>query len=169
MTTQNVYLTTKTAFTWKGSGGDAVLSMTSVANGAGRLGGRLDLGAFPKPGWYRLFAEMKPQATPTVGNLIRIYLAHWNDDSTPAWADGAVGSADAAFATENDLKNLKLALNLRVENASSRLIRGSGLVYIPTRYVSPVVWNASGAALTTTATDHFIAITPIVDDIQAAA
>lgn len=169
MATQNVYLATKTAMTWKASGGDAVLTMTSKTTGSGRLGGRLDLGAFPKPAWYRIFAEMKPQATPVVGNLIRIYLAHWNDDVTPAWADGAVGAADADFNTENDLKNLKLALNMRVENASSRLIRASGLVYIPVRHVSPVVWNASGATLTATAADHFVAITPIVDDIQAAA
>lgn len=163
----NVYGSLATALSWKSSGGSAVLTCTSVANAAGRLGARLDLGAAPRPMTYKWYAEFQCQATPTVGNLIRLYLAEWDDESGPSDPDGDVGASDAGFATENDLRNLNQIGSVIVDAASANVVFSrSGLIQITKRYVSPVVWNASGAALTATASHHYIMLTPVFDQIQ---
>jgi len=162
-----VYYNPETGITWKSSGGTHVFTGTSVANGAGRLGDRGDLGAQPNAALYRWFAETKIGAGLTVGSLVRVYLAWWNDEATPGDSDGAVGASDAAFATENNLRNLKHIGNIVVRSTTTTDIHtGSGLVMIPVRYVSPVWWNASGGALSATATDHEFHLTAVPPEIQ---
>lgn len=162
-----VYVTQETRKVFKASGGDVLFTPTTLANAAGRLSDRADLGALPRSGWYRWYAETQLQATPTVGAVLRVYLSHWDNDTGPADQDGDVGAADAAFATENDLRNLKHIGNVIVDAATASVVfAASGLVYIPVRYVSLVWWNQTGAALTATAADHFFALTPVPDEIQ---
>ena len=152
----------------KASGGDAVWTPANVANGAGRLLARLDLGdissSTSRATWYRWYAENQCQATPTVGNLIRYYLSLWNDDTTPDDSDGDVGASDAAFATENDLKNITHIGNVIVDAATADVVfAASGMVYLPVRYVSLVVWNASGASLTNDNAEHVFKLAPVYD------
>lgn len=170
MTTNAVYQKLGTQITFKESGGDVLWTPKNVANGAGRLSTRADLGAFPRATRYRWYAENQCQATPTAGALIRYYLAPWDDDSTPADPWGDVGASDAAFATEGDLRNLLFLGAVIADVATADVVfSGGGFVDLPYRYVSLVVWNASGAALTNDAAEHYFRLTPIYDDIQAAA
>lgn len=169
MTTNAVYGKAGTAVTFKASGGSVLFTPTSVANAAGRLSTRGDLGALPRPLLYRWYAETAAAATPTVGNWLEIRMAWWNDDATPGQPDGGVGASDAAFATENDLKNLKKVGEVVCDAASATVFQASGLIWIPVRYVSVVWWNRFGSALSATAGDHVFSLTPVFDDIQAAA
>jgi hypothetical protein len=170
----NLYFTVGTTKKWKSSGGDAVITFTSVANAAGRLGGRLDLGdllvadVLARAGWYRWYVTTKMQATGlTIGNTIDLYWAGWNDDVTPGNPDGNVGSADAAFPTVALLNNLKLAGSVVVDStAGATVLAKGGIVFLPYRYVSPVLWNGSGATASATATDTEIWLTPFNTQAQ---
>lgn len=169
--TQNILDTVGTTKKWKSSGGDGVLTFTSVANAAGRLGDRVDLGAILAGGpsaratWFRWYAKSKFQATGlVVNNTLDHYLARWHDDTTPGDPDGGtnVVASDAAFATQNFLKNLKYIGSSIVDStAGATIFTGSGLVLIQHRYVSPIWWNATGATASATATDFEFWLTPV--------
>lgn len=165
-----IYVNPETPKKWINAGGDFTFSPASVANGAGRIGARGALvgsASAARSGWYTWYAETQCQATPTVGNLIRLYLSWWTEESTPADQDGDVGASDAAFATENDLLNLKHIGNIVVDTAAADTIfAASGVVFIPVKDVSPIWWNASGAALTADNAEHWFTLTPIPDEIQ---
>lgn len=169
MTDVPFYINTGTPLIWKATGGDFAFTPASVANGAGRLGAVGDLGAFPRAAWYRWYAETQCQATPTALRYVDLYLAWWNDPTGPAEPDGGVGASDAAFATANDLRNLKWLGNIVVDAAAGNTVfQASGLVYLPVRHVSPVWWNATGAALTADDAEHVFKLTPVYDLAQTA-
>jgi hypothetical protein len=150
------------------SGGDVTWTPANVANAAGRLSTRADLGSLAsgRAAWFRWYAENQCQATPTVGNLIRYYLAFWNNETGPDDPDGDVGATDAAFATENDLRNLRHIGNVVVDAATADVVfAASGLIYIPCRYVSLVGWNASGAALTNDNAEHKFTLDPVYEKV----
>lgn len=172
--TQNIFDTVGTPKIWKSSGGDGVLTFTSVANAAGWLGDRVDLGAilaasFARATWFRWDAKSKFQATGlVVGNTLDHYLSRWNDDVTPGDPDGNVGASSAAFSAGlNGLKNLKYIGSSIVDStAGATTFTGSGFVCIPFRYVSPIWWNATGATASATATDFQFRLTPWNPQLQ---
>lgn len=176
MATSNIYDVVGTRKVWKSSGGDGVLTFTSVANAAGRLGDRVDLGDLlvantaARATLFRWYVTTKMQATGlTLNNTIDLYFARWNDDTSGAAAqpDGNVGASDAAFATAALLVNLMYVGSVIVDStAGSTLLQRSGLIYLPYRYVSPVLWNASGATASATATDTQIWLTPVNPQAQ---
>jgi len=161
-----LYQAVETAITFKASGGDVTFTPKNIANSAGRISARADLGAWSKSRLYRWYGETQCQATPTVGRSVDIYFAGWDED-TPASAIGDVGSTDAAFSTENDLLDLSFLGQIFVDaaTASVKFVRG-GLILIPYRYVSIVWWNATGASLTNVDADHIFRLTPFVPEQQ---
>lgn len=172
--TTNIFDTVGTAKVIKSSGGDAAITMTSKATATGRISGRLDLGAILASGpsaratWYRWDFRGKCQATGlVVGNPISLYLPRWHDDATPARGDGDIGSTDADYNTANKLKNLPFLGTAVVDDtAGATWITGDGLVWLPFRYVSLVVWNGSGATWSATATDCEFYLTPVNPQLQ---
>jgi hypothetical protein len=158
-----------TAKSWLNTGGTAVWTFSSIANAAGREGAILDLGAYPRPSVWRVYAETQLQATtPVVGNTIDMYMKTWDDDAGSARAlGGLTGTTDAAFATENNLLNLLPLVSIRVSSTSADVVlSATGLVFIPTRYISLVGWNRSGATTTADATEHKVYLTPMYDQFQ---
>lgn len=146
---------------WKNSGGDAVFTGTSVANNAGRVGGALDMGA-TRAGRYRVQVITKFVATPTSGAALEVYLARSDDNTT---RDANLGSADAAVS-DGDLRGQCLFCgNLPADNVTTQQV-ASFEVETGARYLSPLWWNTTGAALSATAADHIINITPIIPEIQ---
>lgn len=160
-----IYLQRETEITFKSSAGSAVFTPTSVANNAGRISAQYDLGAAPKSRLYRWRAKTACQATPTVGNIIRIYLV-CADDATDL--DGNAGVSDAAYNTENLTRNLQWIGNFNIDVAGTGAQKASslGAIEIVSRYVSVVWWNASGATLSATAGDHQFVLIPVPDEIQ---
>jgi hypothetical protein len=171
----NLYFQAGSTKKWKSTGGDALFTFTSVASAAGRIGARLDLGdllaanSVARAGWYRWYVLTKlTSTTPVIGNTLDLYFGRWNDDATPGSGDGSafIGSSDAAFSTAAGLNNMKLAGSVVVDAVTTPVLSTSGLVFLPYRYVSPILWNGSGAAASSTATDHEIWLTPVYPQAQ---
>lgn len=148
-----------TALSWKASGGDAVLTLTSLTNAAGRAGGVIDLGAlFARR--YSVRHKTKCGTSPAAGKLLRIAFAFSPDNAN--WPAGVSGS-DSAFS---DLDLFSQAIEVRpmsLDNSTNSQ-QSVGSMSPLARYVVPIIWNESGVALSATAGDHELVIVPLEGD-----
>lgn len=162
----NIYISEGSAFTFKSTGGSALWTPTSLANGAGRVSTQLDLGAAPRPKWYRWVLVVKFTSGPGTGTLLRPYLVEASTAAT-TYQDGIIGVTDAALNVETALQHgAKLLGPCPVQVASTAFQVWSGKCRIFPRYVSMALWNATGVALSGTATDHEFRLEPIFDQVQ---
>jgi hypothetical protein len=163
-----VYRALETAIIWKTSAGTAVLTMTSLANNAGRIGAQVDRGAGSSAARYLWRLRTKLGATTTsvvLGNTLSVYLAT-SDDGTVI--DGAQSTADAALSSLEKRRNLQFLGVVEVDKtaAAGDQYIGSGICEIANRYISPVIINEVGNTLSATATDHEFDLIPIPDEVQ---
>ena len=167
-----VYLRTGTTKSILSTGGDATMEFASVANAAGRAGTRLDLGVYPRAYTWRWYAEVQLQATPTVGQTVDLWFVPHDDETTPGrwWGDFSAvtnySTSGFSFATENDLRNLLFCGSIIVDQAAATKFTAGGIVQLPTRYVTPVWWNRSGATANATNSNHAMYLTPLYDEVQ---
>lgn len=148
-----------TTVTWTSAGGDETLDLTSLANAAGRQGDEHDFGAtFPERVRIELVVDFN--AAPTAGLTMDVYWAS-SDDGTNY--DGEASGSDAAFALA-DCPRLHYVGSLVASNDTDPQ-RASWVFFLPARYGLPVVYNASGQALTNVGTDQIVTVTPLVGDI----
>ncbi len=148
-----------TPITWAASGGTRVITLASVANGAGRIGAQHDRTAGVQPTLYLWELEIKCATAPTLrrGALLFVAQAH-----TSALVDGNLGTADAAVSSRDRLANLLPCGVVIIDEANAaRSFKASGLVEITARYFSPVVWNDTAVAFSSTATDFTLRFTPV--------
>lgn len=150
-----------TAKTAKSASGDATFTFTSVANGAGRVSGSIDMGT-PRAGRYRVQVQYKGAATPTSGAALQVYLARSDDNTT---RDGNLGSTDAAVSDADIPPQCLFVGNMPMDNVTTQQV-ASFEVETAARYLSVLLWNATGAAASSTATDHIVTITPIITQVQ---
>lgn len=161
-----VYQNPEAAVTWLASGGTHLLTLTSLASGAGRQGALRDFGTSARARDFTWRAWVKFATAPVVGELVLLY---WktSDGSNP---DNDDGTGDIAVSAEDKLKNLKYLGEIAVDEASTTpVFVGSG--YLPAAFCSPrhgapVFWNATADALSATAADHGFSITPVPPEIQ---
>lgn len=147
---------------WAASGGDALLTLTSLANGAGRIGAQVDLGA-TRAGRYRFQIECRFGTAPTAGNAVELYLAT-SDDNT--FREGNLGSTDAAVS-DGDLRGqLTFVGILAVDNQNTAAQIRTFEIECGARYISPVVWNAAGQAFSSTASHHNVRMWPVITEAQ---
>lgn len=155
--------------TFKSSGGDAAITMTSVANGAARESVKIDMGATIGQ-LIAVKAEVEIAATPTAGATVDLY---WNpSDSATAGTDncGGCSGTDAAYAgySSNLVASLKqlvfIGSLVTTAQATATVQKGFvGTFRLPQRYGSLVVVNNSGAAIHSSATNIQFIFTPIED------
>lgn len=140
-----------------------VISLGSLANGAGRIGDVIDNTATRAP-MAQVFLRTRTGASaPTVNTPIKLYLIRRSNGATDI-ADSALGEVDAAVTTEP--VNAELIGSIVVTAATATTYEKSFLVYdLPPKY-SIVVWNAIGQALDATAGNHILQIIPIVMEAQ---
>lgn len=151
-----------TAKSWLASGGDAALTLTSLANGAGRVGGALDMGA-TRAGRYRVQLKCQFATAPTAGLPVEVYLVRSDDNTT---RDGNLGSSDAAVSDADIRAQCLFCGMLSADNQNTGAQVASFEVETGARYLAPLIWNAAGQAFTSTAGHHAVAVTPIVTEIQ---
>ena len=157
-----VYIARETPTVWSDTTGDLVMLLNNLAAGAGRVGARKDLGAGSTSEWYTWRLTVQFETAPVVGATIEIYLS--TSDGTEE--DGQVGTADAAIAA-NDRKNLLLIGILTVTSVDAdHDMTASGICRIPTRYVSPAIWNATADNLQATNNTGEFTLTPTPSEIQ---
>lgn len=155
-----------TPITWRDSGGTYAATLSSLANGAARLGARGDLSAFPNPYMYRWSLQTQWVATPTQFRSLDLFFAPWDDDATPGIPFANVGSADAA-GTATDRYNMIYVGSVRVSAAGTGTMISGGLIELPYRYVSPFFFNDGNAALAAVGTfASILTLTPVYREGQ---
>ncbi|GAF93447.1 unnamed protein product, partial [marine sediment metagenome] len=91
-----------TSLVWTSSAGDYVITLTSLANGEGRMGAAHDFTAtFPTR--VRIMLDVDFNAAPTAGEVVNVYWASSHDGTD---YDGEVTGSDAAFDSEDDAGRL---------------------------------------------------------------
>lgn len=156
----SVNQTQGTSIVWTSSGGDAVLTLTNLASGDGRMGEEHDFGAtFPELVRIELLLDFN--VAPTAGAVVDVY---WSSSVDGTNYDGECTGADAAYNTEADMMRLHYVGSLAASNDTDPQ-RASWLFRLPARYGLPVVNNQSGQALTATGTDQVVTVTPLVGNI----
>ena len=158
MATSKAYLLPETAITWLNAGGSELLTLTSIAAGAGRQGALHDFGTAARSPEFAWRGWVKFATTPIVGERVKVY---WktSDGTSP---DNDDGTGDIALSSEDKLKNLMFLGSIIVDQASTApLFVSSGDIYLPHRYGSPVFFNDTADALSSTATDHGFSLTPV--------
>jgi hypothetical protein len=162
-----IYLQRGAQLTIKSSGGTAVITPTSVGNGAGRISARLDLGAFPHADLLEIICILKTVSTPTTGTVARVYCigsdAATGQGST-AYTDGYFAESDAAITDEDTLRNTDLLTSVQ---ADEQTVFQKRAIYAPTRrYLQIAFWNAYGVAMSGTAADCLFLVTPLYYENQ---
>ena len=161
-----------TAKVIRNSGGDAAITLASLANAAGRQSVKLDLGA-TRAALYRVKATFEIAATPTAGNSIDLYWAPSTSGTAGTDNPANVTGTDAAYAGYSS--NLTAAIKQLVfigsfvctAQATSTVQAAIVGSFNPQlRYGSLVVVNNSGAALHSTETNQAITLVPVEDVIE---
>ena len=142
---------------WTSAGGDAVITLSSLANGNGRAGASYDFGA-NFYGTIRIQMELDFNVAPTAGNRVDLYWSSSIDDTD---FDGECTGSDAAYNDEDDMVRLYFVGSLVASNDTDPQ-RRSWVFQLPERYGLPVVSNQSGQALTATGADQIITVTPLI-------
>ena len=155
------YIRTGTALLVSGAAGaDHAWSVEGLTNANGRVSAQIDLGAVPRPAYYKWSCEVQFQATPTQGIGLELYKAGAPDgDSTQI--DGDVGASDAALGDVDMRYNLKQIGYVVSENATaSEVCVASGSFEHMDRYLTLVAYNASGAPVNATDTNFVFTLQP---------
>ena len=157
-----IYQTQGTDVTWKASGGTHVLTLTSLANNAGRKGDSHDFGAnFQR--LVRVSLLTKFAIAPTLGKTLDVW---WSSSVDGSNFSGALAAGDAAQNDSNIVYQMRRIGSLPVL-ANTNAQSGSWVFPVYSRYGFPVLMNnATGQALTATAGDHVLTITPISELVQ---
>lgn len=169
-------VSTGTAKTIKNSGGDAAITLASLANGNGTsAGGRqaatLDLGATWAQ-WWRIDCDFELAATPTAGNAINLFGSY---NSATGAGKGYTSGSDAAYTGYSNnidaaTKQLQfLGSHICTAQATATVQKSNvGLIFPKGRYLNVVVDNRSGAAFHSTDTNQVITLTPVEQSVQDA-
>lgn len=155
--------------TFKSASGSADITMTSVATDAARQSTKCDFGA-TRATRYEVFAEVEMAATPTADKVIELWLNP--SSSATAGTDnlGGCSGTDAAYSGYSSnlavsVKQLLFVGELVVTAQATATVQKGfvGFVTIPQRYASLVVYNKSGAAFHSSATNIVFRFVPIED------
>lgn len=157
-----IYRAVETAVLFTDAGG-TLLTLSALANASGRVSDRVDRGAGAKAKLHEVRAVIQVNATVVVGTVIEIYL--FQSDGT--YADGNVGSVDAAFAADKRRNAMFIGAVVADQTAATvDMIATFMDVPITSRYYSIGVYNVSGVALKTGSASSRVIVTPMPDEVQ---
>jgi hypothetical protein len=165
MTTNKIYRSIGTAVRFKDTDATYTLLLNNLASGAGRVSDVWDRGDTHLPMRYRWRCCVQFETAPVVGEWVELY--KFGSDGTAA--DGIVGTTDAAL-TAAQASNGKLVGIVRVQttNADANFI-ASGITELWDRYVSIGIMNTTADNLAAHNDVSWIELTPMIDEIEAAA
>lgn len=156
-----------TTFTFKSSGGDAAITLASLANGSYRQSVKLDLGA-TRAEWFDVYVDIEMAATPTAGNTIDLYWAPSSSATAGTDNGGNVSGTDAAYtgyssnAAASVLQLQPMGALYLTAQATSTVQRGYAGRFSPAqRYGSLVVGNSGGSAVHSSDSNCQIRIVPV--------
>lgn len=157
------------AKTWDSGGTTATITLTSLANGSAREGGKLDFaassvsgvtdGSLPEAVLVRLETAVGSAAT----NGFQVELYFGESDSATAGTNNPANltGADAAVSNPDEVKlQASFVGGLNLSNARGTNVQKQWFRFYPgCRYLVPLVVNKSGQALSGTAGNHQIVAT----------
>lgn len=133
-------------------------TLSALAASAGRVSVQHDQGAGAHAAYWSFVCKIQLTGTLVIPSQVEFYVAV-GDGTNVA---GEVGTADAALASSDKRRNLRplgvLAVDQTTQNVTMTAIFDG--VYLPQRYFSLVIWNATGIALTTSTSVHRCVGTP---------
>jgi hypothetical protein len=134
-------------------------TLSALASLAGRVSAQYDRGAAAHAGWYEWRFSCQLTGTNVVGAAVELYIA----TSDGAAMDGQVGTVDAALATDKR-NNLRPMGTLVVDQVTTNVtMTASGEIYLPQRYLSVAVWNATTLPFKTDTAVHRLTLTPFAE------
>ena len=141
---------------------DVTWTLSALASGAGRISARFDKGSGAQPALWELKCRLQLTGTNVVGASVEFYISP-SDGTNP---DGEIGTADAALTTDKR-RDLTLAGVLVVDQTTTNTtMTRSFQVYVPNRYFSLGVWNATTLPFKTDTAVHRCTATPMVPQMQ---
>jgi hypothetical protein len=150
---------------WSTTGGK-LITLTSLANAAGRQGAKsatLVDGTKGLPELLEILFQSAVTSAAANGKAIELYIGE-SDDATAGNANpGGLSGADGAWTNAGELRpQLNFVGALILSNATGTSVQVARFKYwLPaTAYISPAVYNDSGVALSGTAGNHKIVVTP---------
>jgi hypothetical protein len=150
-----------TARTWAASGGDEVLTLTSLATVTGRKGDGHDWGAtFPR--LFRVQLKVEFGTGPTSGTVVSVYWASSHDNSQ---FDANLAAGDGAASDTDVHRQLHFVGNMVCDNVTTVQVQ-SWLFMMPGRYGFPVVYNATGQSTSSDNADNSLVIIALIDEVQ---
>lgn len=147
------------------------LDLTSIAAGAARQGDKADLGA-TRAERYSVQVGFEVDVAPTAGTLIEVYWASSFSGTAGTGNTGGASGADGAYKAGEEAewkKQLVFVGALVCTNDAATTVQVQSInesFRPPQRYGMPVVVNGSGQALEGDAVEMYVALIPIVDEVQ---
>lgn len=162
-----VYGIRETAITFADSAQTPTVSVTlaNLATLTGRYSPQHDRGTAAHAMTYIWRFTSQLTGTNIVGAEIELYLITASG-TTAATIDGGLGTTDAALVADKR-RNLKSIGSLVVDQVTTNTaMTASGYVFIPSRYISLGVWNATTLSLRNDTSVHTFTLTPAPWEIQ---
>lgn len=158
---------TGTPVVFAASGGDAAITLTSVAHQAARQGVKVNLGdTFGQE--YSAEAHIEFAATPTAGESVDLYWAPSGSATAGTDNPGGVSGTDAAYTGYSSnlaasLRQLQFIGRMTVTTQTTATVQKAhaGFFRPANQYGSLVVVNNSGASIHSSATNCKIILTPL--------
>lgn len=173
MTTNQVLTRFGTPVTWTDTGGDKLMDLGGLAAAGLVMGAFLDLGVSPRPSLYSFELTIDGFDTaPVVGEIITLKFstsnATTNFDGNPTTDPTTSAAGTITSAQAKNLTVLGGVAEVYSVTAADEL-KISGFVELFNRYVSPVIENETADALLSSSDAHKLILTPVTQDIAAAA
>ncbi len=152
----------------KSVGGDAAITLASLANGSARQAAKLDLGATRAEKWRIRAAFEFAAAGLVAGNTVDIY-AGYSDNGSPTSDNPAnLSGSDAAYTGYSSNKDDALAqleqiasFPVTTDATPTLQVADLGIFEPDDRYVLLVIDNQSGAAFHSSDANMFLELIPI--------
>jgi hypothetical protein len=161
-----------TAKVVKNSGGDAAITLASLANAAARQAVKLDLGA-TRADFWEVKATFEIAATPTAGNTIDLYWAPSSSATAGTDNPGNTTGTDASYAGYSSnltatLPQLQFIGSFVCTAQATATVQAAtvGRFQPAQRYGNLVVMNNSAASLHSTETNQAITLMPIEGTVE---
>ena len=163
------YINEETATVWVDSGGDKVIPLSALAADAVAMGAYLDLGAAPRADRFSLEVLINGFATATVvGEEVRVFfsqsIATTGFDGAPTTDPTA--SVAGTITKEQMYNCLPVDVLSQYDTTAGSILKITGIVTLTSRYISPIIHNATADAFLTSTTTHKLTLTPIPREAQ---
>ena len=149
------------------------LALATLATGAAREGTKGDVGA-TRAAKFAVHVGFELDVAPTAGNVIEVY---WSSSASATAGTGNAGGAagaDGAYKAGEEAEWVKqltfLGALVCTADAATVVQRQciNDAFVPPQRYGMPVVYNRSGQALEGDDVEMYVALVPIIDELQNA-